>query len=122
MTDTPESALVTEAMVDAACDAAERHHGIAIDPVIMTEALEAALSAQSREIKALEQRFPLGSLVRFKSDKGPQWQGKVCGYYSTEITPEGLVVECDAEGARGIVHVDPAKRFILRERGDQSHD
>lgn len=67
------------------------------------------------KLEQLSNSWPYGTRVRFKSDTGPQWQGVVCGYYTTEITPEGLVVSCDAEGARGIVHVDPAKRFVVRD-------
>ena len=51
--------------------------------------------------------FPLGCLVRKIS--GPEWLGKVVGYYSSSFTPEGLVIECTAEG--GQVHVEPAKRM-----------
>lgn len=58
-------------------------------------------------------RFPLGSAVRKVS--GPEWQGVVVGYYSSSFTPEGLVIECTAPGARGQVHVEPAKRM---ERND----
>ncbi len=57
--------------------------------------------------------FPLGCAVRKKS--GPEWHGKVVGYYSSSFTHEGLVIECTAEGARGQVHVEPAKRM---ERND----
>jgi hypothetical protein len=53
--------------------------------------------------------FPLGCEVRKKS--GPEWQGKVVGYYSSSFTPEGLVIECIADGAKGQVHVEPAKRM-----------
>jgi R67 dihydrofolate reductase len=57
----------------------------------------------------IEQDFPLGCAVRKAS--GPAWRGKVVGYYSSSFTPEGLVVECTAEGAKGQVHVEPAKRM-----------
>jgi hypothetical protein len=36
--------------------------------------------------------FPLGCAVRKAS--GPEWRGKVVGYYSSSFTPEGLVIEC----------------------------
>jgi len=54
-------------------------------------------------------QFPLRTRVRKIS--GPQWEGVVVGYYSSTFTPEGLVVECTAEGAQGQVHVEPAKRM-----------
>lgn len=57
----------------------------------------------------LSTRFPLGAKVRKIS--GPQWRGVVVGYYSSSYTPEGLVIECTAEGARGQVHVEPSKRM-----------
>lgn len=58
--------------------------------------------------------FPLGCKVQKAS--GPEWRGKVVGYYSSTWTPEGLVIECTAEGARGQVHVEPAKRM------ERTHD
>jgi hypothetical protein len=67
--------------------------------------LEEALNA----FKFCSDKFPLGSRVRKK--KGPEWVGQVCGYYSTMFTPEGLVIECTADGARGQVHVEPVKKM-----------
>lgn len=55
-------------------------------------------------------RFPLGALVCKAS--GPEWRGVIVGYYSSSFTPEGLVIECTADGARGQVHVEPAKRMV----------
>ena len=52
--------------------------------------------------------IPLGTRVRKPS--GPQWEGVVVGHYSSTFTPDGLVIECTVEGARGQVHVEPAKR------------
>ena len=60
-------------------------------------------------MNGLQDRFPLGCTVRRPS--GPQWLSKVVGYYSSTFTPEGLVLECIAEGALGQVHVEPAKRM-----------
>jgi len=57
--------------------------------------------------------FPRGALVEKIS--GPEWRGKVVGYYSSTFTPEGLVIECIADGAKGQVHVEPAKRMRLVE-------
>lgn len=39
----------------------------------------------------------------------------VVGHYSSTYTPDGLVIECTAPGARGQVHVEPAKRVERRE-------
>lgn len=52
--------------------------------------------------------IPLGTRVRKPS--GPQWEGVVVGHYSSTFTPDGLVIECTVEGAKGQVHVEPAKR------------
>ena len=38
--------------------------------------------------------FGLGDRVRKKS--GAAWQGRVVGWYSTELTPEGYAVESEA--------------------------
>ena len=38
--------------------------------------------------------FGLGDLVRKKS--GAAWQGRVVGWYSTKLTPEGYAVESEA--------------------------
>ena len=59
--------------------------------------------------ETLSDRFPIGTRVRKAS--GPEWRGVVVGYYSSTYTPEGLVIECTAEGARGQVHVEPANRM-----------
>ena len=56
-------------------------------------------------------KFPLGTPVRKIS--GPEWRGVVVGYYSSSFTPYGLVIECTVPGARGQVHVEPAKRMEL---------
>lgn len=55
------------------------------------------------------QIFPLGTTVRKVS--GPEWTGKVVGYYSSTFTTEGLVIENTSPGALGQVHVEPAKRM-----------
>lgn len=39
-------------------------------------------------------KFGLGDLVRKKS--GAAWQGRVVGWYSTKLTPEGYAVESEA--------------------------
>ncbi len=40
-------------------------------------------------------RWPIGTLV--EKIKGAFWRGKICGYYSTSLTPEGYCVESDYE-------------------------
>ena len=39
--------------------------------------------------------WPIGTRVRKKSGAG--WHGHVCGYYQTELTPEGYNVESERE-------------------------
>lgn len=46
----------------------------------------------------------LGTRMRKKS--GSSWQGKVVGYYSTELTPEGYCIESEREP--GSVQIYPA--------------
>jgi dihydrofolate reductase (trimethoprim resistance protein) len=40
-------------------------------------------------------RFKLGDRVR--KTKGSSWQGRVVGFYSTSLTPEGHAVESERE-------------------------
>ena len=48
--------------------------------------------------------FRMGDKVR--KLRGSQWHGRVVGWYSTELTPEGYAVESDRE--RGSVQIYPA--------------
>ena len=48
--------------------------------------------------------------VRKKGSKG-QWHGKICGWYSTSITPEGYAVESSKEA--GSVQIYPASALEL---------
>ena len=48
--------------------------------------------------------FGAGDKVR--KVRGSQWRGRVVGWYSTELTPEGYAVESDTE--RGSVQIYPA--------------
>lgn len=49
------------------------------------------------------QKFPLGS--RVEKIKGSSWRGRVVGFYSTELTPDGYCVESERE--RGSVQIYP---------------
>ena len=53
--------------------------------------------------------FKRGDVVRKKS--GSQWQGKIVGEYSTELTPEGYAVESDTHA--GSVQIYPAQALEL---------
>lgn len=56
-----------------------------------------------RPVKSL-QTFAIGDYVRKKS--GSQWQGRVVGWYSTALTPDGYAVESDTHV--GSVQIYPA--------------
>jgi len=49
--------------------------------------------------------WPLGTSVRKKS--GSSWNGLVVGYYSTDLTPEGVAIESEREP--GSVQIYPCK-------------
>ena len=48
-------------------------------------------------------RFRLGDRVR--KTRGSLWRGRVVGWYSTDLTPEGYAVESDTE--TGSVQIYP---------------
>ena len=48
--------------------------------------------------------FGMGDKVR--KVRGSQWRGRVVGWYSTDLTPEGYAVESDTE--HGSVQIYPA--------------
>lgn len=54
-------------------------------------------------------KFKRGDLVKKKS--GSEWQGTVCGWYSTELTPEGYAVESASH--KGSVQIYPASALEL---------
>lgn len=33
--------------------------------------------------------------VRLRKKSGSEWQGRVCGFYSTHLTPEGYAIESE---------------------------
>ena len=74
------------------------------------ERLRAELAALGPLLE-LTRANPMGTAMCKIS--GPQWVSVVVGYYSSTFTPEGLVLECVAEGAKGQVHVEPAKRMEI---------
>jgi dihydrofolate reductase (trimethoprim resistance protein) len=52
--------------------------------------------------------FSFGQVV--KKIKGSNWKGKIVGWYSTELTPEGYAVESDTE--TGSVQIYPVAALI----------
>lgn len=58
--------------------------------------------------------FRFGEIVRKKS--GSQWEGKVVGYYTTDLTPEGYAVESSTH--KGSVQIYPASALVKVETGE----
>ena len=58
---------------------------------------------------ATQGKFRMGDLV--KKSTGSEWQGRICGTYSTALTPEGYAVESEAHA--GSVQIYPAKALEL---------
>lgn len=55
-------------------------------------------------------RFNLNDRVRKKS--GSEWAGRVVGFYSTDLTPEGYAVESEAH--KGSVQIYPYSALELK--------
>lgn len=53
--------------------------------------------------------FRIGDRVRKR--KGSSWQGKVCGFYFTKLTPHGCCVESERE--LGSVQIYPAEALEI---------
>jgi dihydrofolate reductase (trimethoprim resistance protein) len=59
--------------------------------------------------KETHKTYDLGDCVKKKS--GSEWEGKVVGFYSTKLTPEGYAVESMAhEGSVQIYPVNALER------------
>ena len=58
--------------------------------------------------------FAFGQRVEKRS--GSQWHGKVVGFYSTKLTPEGYAVESEREN--GSVQIYPAKALTPANGGE----
>ena len=61
-------------------------------------------NGETRCIRMPLKVFSLGDHVH--KIKGAQWRGRVVGFYSTKLTPEGYAVESDTE--KGSVQIYPA--------------
>lgn len=64
----------------------------------------------NREFPPTHKTFQFGDLVQKR--KGSSWRGRVVGWYSTELTPEGYCIESAYE--RGSVQIYPADALDLR--------
>ena len=56
-------------------------------------------------------KFAAGQRVRKKS--GSSWQGRIVGFYSTELTPVGYAIESERE--KGSVQIYPEHALELAE-------
>ncbi|MBO9194377.1 hypothetical protein J5277_09690 [Rhizobium sp. 16-449-1b] len=81
------------------------------------EALAAILSAPNLEFgdepvdDAFGRKFTLGERVR--KTKGSSWQGRIVGFYSTDLTPIGYAVESERE--TGSVQIYPENALAKLE-------
>lgn len=71
--------------------------------VAQHERIAASLTRSAQT--APQGKFRMGDLV--KKSTGSEWEGHICGTYSTELTPEGYAVESSAH--RNSVQIYPAK-------------
>lgn len=69
------------------------------------EALRLAAFELRATLSAPQGKFRMGDLV--KKSTGSEWVGRVVGWYSTTMTPEGYAVESEAHA--GSVQIYPAK-------------
>jgi hypothetical protein len=77
------------------------------DDISLIDSLVAGTDSPSTSIiEPINKKFKLGDSVK-KSTKGSSWRGKVVGYYSTAVTPEGYYVESIFE--KGSVHLYPVE-------------
>lgn len=73
----------------------------------------AALSREGEDSAELERKFKLGD--RVTKTKGSSWQGRVCGFYSTSLTPVGYCVESEREP--GSVQIYPESALAATRSG-----
>ena len=62
--------------------------------------------------------FKLGAMVR--KVRGSQWHGRVVGWYSTELTPEGYAVESSTE--HGSVQIYPVGALEHADYDEQHYE
>lgn len=68
---------------------------------------------QIEVVKMTHKKFKFGDKVRKKS--GSEWEGRVCGFYSTALTEEGYAVESSTH--KGSVQIYPATALELIKDG-----
>lgn len=90
----------TEAILDAL-----HSGGYVGDDKELRELYQSLLDAAPIAQTAPQGKFRMGDLV--KKSTGSEWEGRVVGWYSTTMTPEGYAVESEAHA--GSVQIYPAK-------------
>lgn len=60
-----------------------------------------------------EAKFAIGTRVRKRT--GAKWQGHVCGYYSTPLTPVGVAVASEREIGSVQIYPEAALELIPAE-------
>lgn len=79
-----------------------------IDALVQIESLKPSIPVITPNDVVFQYFYPRGT--RVEKISGPEWNGIVVGHYSSSFTPDGVVIECVSPGAKGQVHVEPAKR------------
>jgi len=107
------------AALSEAALAASRTTGI-VERLRTREAFRAALVEAYRANQlavigpdAMERKFAIGD--RVTKTKGSKWTGRVVGFYSTDLTPEGYAVE--SENEPGSVQIYPAAAIAALTEG-----
>lgn len=59
--------------------------------------------------------FTWGLNERVRKTKGSRWQGRIVGFYSTTLTPEGYAVESETE--IGSVQIYPLSALERTDNG-----
>ncbi|OWV62531.1 hypothetical protein ATY75_11940 [Rhizobium sp. N122] len=83
------------------------------------EEIDALLLEAKGDIEKLradntDRKFKLGDRVSKKS--GSSWNGRVVGFYSTELTPVGYCVESERE--TGSVQIYPEAALLPQQKGN----
>lgn len=92
--------------LDGLLDPASKRAGMAYNEALEdVELLNTPPIAQTAPQPEQSGKFAMHQRVRKTS--GSEWQGRICGTYSTALTPEGYAVESEAHA--GSVQIYPAK-------------
>jgi hypothetical protein len=70
------------------------HYSLTAPEKVLFDDIDAALARRSSP-KMVDRTFAIGDRVRKR--RGSSWQGRVVGFYSTGLTPEGYAVESERE-------------------------